>query len=183
MSSLIQPLVFIEHDSAGKEFHKTFAAGSVLNECLGAGSTWGEEQRVCEGIVATWAKRYKIQGRVFMLGGRPRAIERRYFDASYAERSEVGPTVISNGELARVVSDPKCVTVDGGRLAGRDDSLTAGADMLTLKMSCLVSPCRSCALSRRWCRGHCRTLALLWCLRCLVLPLICRMGLWLWSTC
>ena len=126
MSSLIQPLVFIEHDSAGKEFHKTFAAGSVLNECLGAGSTWGEEQRVCEGIVATWAKRYKIQGRVFMLGGRPRAIERRYFDASYAERSEVGPTVISNGELARVVSDPKCVTVDGGRLAGRDDSLTAG---------------------------------------------------------
>ena len=150
MSSLIQPLVFIEHDSAGKEFHKTFAAGSVLNECLGAGSTWGEEQRVCEGIVATWAKRYKIQGRVFMLGGRPRAIERRYFDASYAARSDVVPTVISTfscvcgecgglgarsdvvptvistGELARVVSDAECVTVDGGRLAGRDDSLTAG---------------------------------------------------------
>ena len=126
MSSLIHPLVFIEHDFAGKEFHKTFPAGSVLNECLGAGSTWGEEQRVCEGIVATWAKRYKIQGRVFILGGRPRAIERRYFDASYAGRSDVVPTVISTGELARVVSDAKCVTVDGGRLAGRDDSLTAG---------------------------------------------------------
>ena len=126
MSSLIQPLVFIEHDSAGKEFHQTFPAGSVLNECLGGASTWGEEQRVCEGIVATWAKRYKIEGRVFMLGGRPRAIERRFFDSSYAVRSDVCPTVIPTGELARVVSDASCVTVDDGRLAGRDNGLTFG---------------------------------------------------------
>ena len=126
MSSLIQPLVFIEHDSSGKEFHKTFPAGSVLNECLGAGSTWGEEQRVCDGIVATWAKRYKIEGRVFMLGGRPRAIERRFFDSSYAGRSGAVLTVIPTGELARVVSDAQCVTVDDGRLAGRDGGLTSG---------------------------------------------------------
>ncbi len=125
MTSLIQPLVFIEHD-AGKEFHKTFPAGSVLHECLGWGSTWGEEERVCEGIVRTWAKRYKIEGRVFMLGGRPRAIERRFFDPSYAGRSDVVPTVIPTGELARVVSDASCVMVDDGRLAGRDGGRTSG---------------------------------------------------------
>ena len=88
MPSLIQPLTFIDNDATGREFHREFPIGTPLNECRsGSSSQWADEIRICEGIVETM-RRDKTPASVWMMGGRPRVIQRRFFDAQYAEKQK-----------------------------------------------------------------------------------------------
>ena len=88
MASLIQPLVFVDKDKNGKRLDVEYPAGTPLHECrIAAGSQWFSELRACEGTLDR-KRRDKVEAKIWIMDGRPTVIDRRFFDAEYAEKQK-----------------------------------------------------------------------------------------------
>jgi hypothetical protein len=90
VASLLVDTVFIDHDSTGREYHRTFVAGTAVHEAreLGTGSKeYVEAFEACRRRCKSWGSDPDL--RVLILDGLPRILHRKYWDSTFKERSHV----------------------------------------------------------------------------------------------
>ena len=83
MPVLLRDLVFIDRDSRGFEYHRTYPRGAQVTEvALGQG---GSEAAICRSRCHELKQAGDRHYRVMVLDGLPRILHRRFFDPSFKE--------------------------------------------------------------------------------------------------
>jgi len=117
MPTLLSELIFVETDSTGNEFYRSFPVGTP---CDGVMGTPSEEAAICQSRIVDYERKGERNLRVMSLGGRPRILHRRFFDPLFNDQVSGEPTKSIKRDNSTSVEQKKTTVGNSAGMANRN---------------------------------------------------------------